>query len=180
MSSVTRGNASLTPGSHIWFRSLKFIITKEGDDLDLIPPVNKPANFPEPVVDLRRRSDELKSTWPNEFSLPGPPRAAQSYHDKKVCKPSTNAHHLSPKAGEVPEDLPQQLGHIISDTLALTKTSSNSDFDDDYDDDYQGSIGFAKLQEIRRFLHVSDYLLNDEPLNDDFIDRFDGYELSWP
>jgi hypothetical protein len=30
------------------------------------------------------------------------------------------------------------------------------------------------------FLHVSDYLLDDEPLHDDFIDRFDGYELSWP
>jgi hypothetical protein len=29
------------------------------------------------------------------------------------------------------------------------------------------------------FLHVSDYLLNDKPFNDDFIDRFDGYELSW-
>jgi hypothetical protein len=29
------------------------------------------------------------------------------------------------------------------------------------------------------FLHVSDYLLDDEPLYDDFIDRFDGYELSW-
>jgi hypothetical protein len=30
------------------------------------------------------------------------------------------------------------------------------------------------------FLHVSDYLLNDKSLNNDFIDRFDGYELSWP
>jgi hypothetical protein len=29
-------------------------------------------------------------------------------------------------------------------------------------------------------LRISDYLLNDEPCNDDFIDRFDGYELSWP
>jgi hypothetical protein len=58
------------------------------------------------------------------------------------------------------------------------ETSSNSDFDDDYNDDYQGSTGFAKLQEMQCFLHISDYLLNDEPLNDDFIDRFDGYELS--
>jgi hypothetical protein len=33
---------------------------------------------------------------------------------------------------------------------------------------------------MQRFLHVSDYLLNDEPFDDDFIDRFDGYELSWP
>jgi hypothetical protein len=49
---VARGNASLTLGSHIWFESLEFIITKEGDDLDLIPPTNKPANFPESMVDL--------------------------------------------------------------------------------------------------------------------------------
>jgi hypothetical protein len=33
---------------------------------------------------------------------------------------------------------------------------------------------------MQRLLHVSDYLLNDEPLDGDFIDRFDGYELSWP
>jgi hypothetical protein len=176
MSSVARGNASLTPGSHIWFRSLEFIIAKKGDDHDLVPPTNKHAHFPEPVVDLRRRSDELKNTWPNEFSLPGLPRAAQSYHDKKICRPSTNAHHLSPKAGEVPKDLPQQLGHAIANTLASTEMNSNSDFDNDY----QGSTGFAKPQKMQRFLHVSDYLLNDEPLNDDFIDRFDGYELSWP
>jgi hypothetical protein len=98
MSLAARGNASLTPGSHIWFKSLEFIITKEGDDLDLVPPANKPANFLEPVVDLRRRSDELQNTWPNEFSLPGLPRAAQLYRDKKVRRPSTNAHHLSPKS----------------------------------------------------------------------------------
>jgi hypothetical protein len=29
------------------------------------------------------------------------------------------------------------------------------------------------------FLRISDYLLNDELFNDDFIDRFDVYELSW-
>jgi hypothetical protein len=175
MFSVARGNASLTPSSHIWFRSLEFIITKEDDDLDLVPPANKPTNFPKPVVDLRRRSDELKNTWPNEFSLPSLPRVAWSYHDKKVRRPSTNAHHLSPKAGEVPEDLPQQLGHAITDTLASTETSSNSDFDDDY----QGSTSFAELQKMQCFLHVSDYLLNDEPLDNDFIDHFDDYELSW-
>jgi hypothetical protein len=51
----------------------------------------------------------------------------------------------------VPEDLPPQLRHAITDTLASTETSSNSDFfdsnyDDDYDDDdYQGSTGFTKL-----------------------------------
>jgi hypothetical protein len=133
------------------------------------------------VVDLRRRSNELKNTWPNEFSLPDLPRAAQPYRDKKVRRPSTNVYHLSPKAGEVTEDLPQQLRHAIADTLASTETSSNSDFfDSDYDDDYQGSTGFAKLQKMQRFLRISDYLLNDEPFSDDFIDRFDGYELSWP
>jgi hypothetical protein len=84
----------------------------------------------------------------------------------------------------VPEDLPQQLRHAIADTLASIETSSNSDFfdsdyNDDYDNDYQGSIGFAKLQKMQRFLRISDYLLNDEPFNDDFIDRFDDYELSW-
>jgi hypothetical protein len=73
MSSVARGNANLTLGSHIYFGSLEFIITGEGDDLDLIPPTNKPANFPKPVVDLKRRSDELKNTWPDEFSLPDLP-----------------------------------------------------------------------------------------------------------
>jgi hypothetical protein len=52
MSSAARGNVSLTLGSCIWFESLKFIITKEGDDLDLVPPTNKPADFLEPVVDL--------------------------------------------------------------------------------------------------------------------------------
>jgi hypothetical protein len=85
----------------------------------------------------------------------------------------------------VPEDLPQQLRHAIADTLESIETSSNSDFfesdyDNDYDNDYQGSIGFAKLQKMQRFLRISDYLLNNEPFNDDFIDRFDDYELSWP
>jgi hypothetical protein len=156
MSSAARGNASLTLGSHIWFGSLEFIITKEGDNLDLVPPTDKPANFPKPVVDLRRRSDELKNTWPNKFSLHDLPRAAQSYRNKKVRRPSTNTYHLSPKAGEVPEDLPQQLRHAIADTLASTEMSSNSDFhnsdyNNDYDDDYQGSTGFTKLQKMQHF-----------------------------
>jgi hypothetical protein len=106
MSSAAGGNVNFTPGSHIWFGSLEFVITREGHDLDLIPPTNKPTSFLEPAVDLRRRFDELKNTWPNEFSLPGLPRTAQPCRDKKVCKPSTNIYHLSPKAGEVPEDLP--------------------------------------------------------------------------
>jgi hypothetical protein len=41
MSSVARGNAGLASGSHIWFGSLEFIITKEGDNLNLVPPTNK-------------------------------------------------------------------------------------------------------------------------------------------
>jgi hypothetical protein len=49
---AARGNISLTLGSHIWFGSLEFIITKEGNNLDLVPPTNEPAHFPEPVVDL--------------------------------------------------------------------------------------------------------------------------------
>jgi hypothetical protein len=70
---AARGNISLTPGSHIWFGSLKFIITKEDGDLDLVPPTDKPAQSPEPMVDMRRRPDELKNTWPDKFSLPGLP-----------------------------------------------------------------------------------------------------------
>jgi hypothetical protein len=134
------------------------------------------ARSPEPTIDLQRHSDELKNTWSDKFSLPDLPRAAQSGHNRKVCKPSTNIHHLSPKAGKIPEDLPQHLGHAIADALASTETSSNSDLDDDY----QGSTGFIKLQGMQRFLHISNYLLDDEPLPDGFIDRFDGYELSWP
>jgi hypothetical protein len=114
ISSAAGGNINFTPGSHIWFGSLEFIITGEGHDLD--PPSDKSASFPEPAIDLRRRSNELKNMWPNEFSLLGPPQAAQSCHDKKVRNPSTNIYHLSPKAGEVLEDLPQQLRHAITDT----------------------------------------------------------------
>jgi hypothetical protein len=33
---------------------------------------------------------------------------------------------------------------------------------------------------MQRFLRISDYLLDDEPCDDDFINRFNGYELSWP
>jgi hypothetical protein len=33
---------------------------------------------------------------------------------------------------------------------------------------------------MQRFLRVSDQLLGDGPLYDDFIDHFNGYELSWP
>jgi hypothetical protein len=58
--------------------------------------------------------------------------------------------------------------------------SSNFDFEDGYNDSYQGSTGFAELQGMQCFLRISDHLLGDGPLYDDFIDRFDGYELSWP
>jgi hypothetical protein len=47
-SPVAGGNVSLTSGSRIWFGSLEFVITKEGDDLDLIPPANKLATHPSP------------------------------------------------------------------------------------------------------------------------------------
>jgi hypothetical protein len=30
---------------------------------------------------------------------------------------------------------------------------------------------------MQHFLHISNYLLDDEPLPDNFIDRFNGYEL---
>jgi hypothetical protein len=73
ISSVADGNVDFTLGSHIWFGSLKFVIIGEGHDLDLIPPTDESASFPEPAVDLQRRSDELKNIWPNEFSLPGLP-----------------------------------------------------------------------------------------------------------
>jgi hypothetical protein len=52
MSSMAGGNANFAPGCHIWFGGLKFIITGEGDDLDLVPPTDKPTSFPEPMVNL--------------------------------------------------------------------------------------------------------------------------------
>jgi hypothetical protein len=33
---------------------------------------------------------------------------------------------------------------------------------------------------MQRFLRISDYLLDDEPCNADFVDRFGGHELEWP
>jgi hypothetical protein len=52
ISSVAGGNINFTPGSHIWFGSLEFIITGEGHDLDLVPPADESASFPELAVDL--------------------------------------------------------------------------------------------------------------------------------
>jgi hypothetical protein len=69
----------------------------------------------------------------------------------------------------------------IADVLASAETSSNSNFfDSDNDNDNEGGTGFTRLQEMQRFLRISDYLLDDEPCKDDFIDRFDDYGLSWP
>jgi hypothetical protein len=69
----------------------------------------------------------------------------------------------------------------IANILASVETSSNSDFlDSDNDDDDKGNTGFTKLQEMQNFLRISNYLLDDEPCNDDFIDCFDDHELSWP
>jgi hypothetical protein len=69
----------------------------------------------------------------------------------------------------------------ITDVLAPAETSSNSNFlDSDNDNDDEGGTSFTRLREMQRFLHISNYLLNDKPCNDDFVDRFDGYELSWP
>jgi hypothetical protein len=69
----------------------------------------------------------------------------------------------------------------IFDVLASAETSSDSDFlDFDNDNDNKGGTSFTRLQEMQRFLCISNYLLDDEPCNDDFVDRFDGHELSWP
>jgi hypothetical protein len=69
----------------------------------------------------------------------------------------------------------------IAVVLALAETSSNSDFlDSDNDNNDKGGTGFTRLREMQCFLRISDYLLDDEPCNDDFADRFNGHELSWP
>jgi hypothetical protein len=52
MALAARGNVSLTPGSHIWFGSLEFIITKECGNLDLVPPTKQLARSPKPMIDL--------------------------------------------------------------------------------------------------------------------------------
>jgi hypothetical protein len=170
-------------GSHIWFGSLEFVVVGKGYDLDLLPPTSEPANFPEPAASLRLRSDELKGTWPDKFSYPSVPRVGQPRHNKKVRKSSTNIYHLNLEAGEVPEDLPQQLMCSIADVLASAETSSNSNFldsDNGNDNDNEGGTSFTRLREMQCFLRISNYLLDDEPCNDDFVDHFEGYELSWP
>jgi hypothetical protein len=69
----------------------------------------------------------------------------------------------------------------IVDILASTETSSNSDFlDSNNDNDDKGGTSFTRLREMQRFLCISNYLLDDESCNDDFVDRFDIHELSWP
>jgi hypothetical protein len=123
----------------------------------------------------------LKGTWLDKFSYPSVPRVVQPCHDKKVRKSSTNTYHLNLEAGEVPKDLPQQLTRSIADVLASAETSSNSDFlDSNNDNDNKGDTSFTRLHEMQRFLHISNYLLDNDPCGDDFVDRFDGHELSWP
>jgi hypothetical protein len=71
----------------------------------------------------------------------------------------------------------------ITGVLASVETSSDSnllDSDSNNDNDNEGGTSFTRLQEMQRFLRISTYLLDDEPCKDDFVDRFDGYELSWP
>jgi hypothetical protein len=71
----------------------------------------------------------------------------------------------------------------ITDVLSSAKTISNSNFldsDNDNDNNNEGGTNFTRLQEMQRFLCISSYLLDDEPCNDDFVDHFDGYEISWP
>jgi hypothetical protein len=69
----------------------------------------------------------------------------------------------------------------IADVLASAETSSSSNFlDSDNDNDNEGDTSFTRLREMQHFLRISNYLLNDEPCNDNFVDCFDGYELSWP
>jgi hypothetical protein len=71
--------------------------------------------------------------------------------------------------------------HSVADVLESAETRSNCNFlDSDNDNDDKGGTNFIRLREMQRFLRISNYLLNDEPCNDNFIDRFDGYELSWP
>jgi hypothetical protein len=69
----------------------------------------------------------------------------------------------------------------IADVLTLAETSSNFDFlDSNNDNDDKGGTSFTRLREMQRFLRISDYLHGDEPCSDDFVDCFNGHELSWP
>jgi hypothetical protein len=53
-------------------------------------------------------------------------------------------YHLNLEAGQVLEDLPQQLMRSIADVLASTETSSNSNFLDS-DNDNKGGTSFTKI-----------------------------------
>jgi hypothetical protein len=147
-------NINFSPGSHIWFGSLEFVVIGKGYDLYLLPPTGEPGNFPKPAANLRLRSDELKDTWPKKFSYPSVPRGSQPCHDKKVHKSSTNIYHLNLEAGEVLEDLPQQLMCSITDVLASAETNSNSNYldsDNGNDNDNKGGTSFTGLREMQRF-----------------------------
>jgi hypothetical protein len=70
---MVRNDVNFALGSHIWFGSLEFVVVREGDDLDLLPPTDEPASFSELAANLRLHSNELKGTWPDKFSYPSIP-----------------------------------------------------------------------------------------------------------
>jgi hypothetical protein len=71
--------------------------------------------------------------------------------------------------------------HSVADVLESAETHSNCNFlDSDSDNDDKVGTNFIRLREMQRFMRISNYLLDDELCNDNFIDRFDSYELSWP
>jgi hypothetical protein len=45
-SSMAGNGINFSPSSHIWFRSLEFVVIGKGYDLNLLPPTGEPANFP--------------------------------------------------------------------------------------------------------------------------------------
>jgi hypothetical protein len=49
---MTENDINFSLGSHIWFRSLEFVVVRKGYDLGLLPPTGEPANFPEPATNL--------------------------------------------------------------------------------------------------------------------------------
>jgi hypothetical protein len=147
-SPMTGKGINFSLGSHIWFGSLESVVVMKGYDLDLLPPIGEPTNFLEPTANLRLCSDELKDTWPDKFSYPSVPRVSQPYHDKKVHKLSTNIYHLNLEAGEVPEDLPQQLMCSITDVLVSAEIGSSSNFldsDNGNNNDNEGGTSFTGL-----------------------------------
>jgi hypothetical protein len=52
MSLMAGNGIDFSPGSHIWFGSLEFIVVGKGYNLVLLPSTSEPANFPEPAANL--------------------------------------------------------------------------------------------------------------------------------